>query len=67
MKQANLVKTKSNFYSKINKSGELKIDAQINKDERNIIEAKATIFFKNKKVSDGLFGFIKTGKLKINL
>lgn len=62
-----ITKTKSNFYSKINKSGELKIDAQINKDKKNIIEAKATIFFKNKKVSDGLFGFIKTGKLKINL
>ena len=60
-----ITKTKSNFYSKIDKAGELKIDAQIIKNEKNFIEAKATIFFKKRKVSDGFFRFVKSGKLPI--
>ena len=44
-----ITKTKSNFYSKINKAGELKVNAQIIKNEKNFIEAKAIIFFKKKK------------------
>ena len=58
-------KTSTNFYSKINKSGELIVKGEIIKEKNGVIEAKANILFNNEKVSDGTFRFLNPTKLKI--
>lgn len=60
-----ITKSSTNFYSKINTDGELKIEAKIIKNERGAIEAKANVFFNDKKSSDGLFKYFNPEELKI--
>ena len=60
-----ITKSNSNFYSKINKAGELKIIAEIINNKRGFIEAKAYAYFNKKKIGDGSFKFIKSNQLNI--
>ncbi len=60
-----ITKSSSNFYSKVEKEGELKINAEILNNNRGAIEAKANIVFNELKVSDGSFKFFNPNKLKI--
>ena len=60
-----IAKTTTNFYSKINTAGDLRIEAKIIKNLRGAMEAKATVFFNNKKVSDGLFKYFNPDEFKI--
>ena len=60
-----ITKSSSNFYSKVDKEGELKVNAEILSNNRGAIEAKANIFFNDLKVSDGSFKFFNPNKLKI--
>ena len=64
-KNSLITKSSSNFYLKINTSGKLTINAQIDKNVRGIVQAKADISFDNKKASDGTFTFINPDQLKI--
>ena len=60
-----ITKAATNFYPKINAVGELKIEAKIVKNDRGAIEAKAIVFFNNKKSSDGLYKYFNPEMLKI--
>jgi 3-hydroxyacyl-[acyl-carrier-protein] dehydratase len=60
-----ITKSTTNFYSKICTAGDLKIEAKIIKNQRGAIEAKATVFFNNKKTSDGLFKYFNPDEFKI--
>ena len=64
-KNSLITKASANFYLKINTSGKLTINAQINKNERGIVQGKADVFFDNKKASDGIFKFINPDQFKI--
>jgi len=60
-----ITKSSTNFFSKINKKGEMIINAEILNNRNGAIEAKASIFFEKKKVSGGLFKFFNPNKLNI--
>jgi 3-hydroxyacyl-[acyl-carrier-protein] dehydratase len=60
-----VTKSSANFYLKISTSGDLTINAQITKNDRGIVQAKADIYFDNKKTSDGIFKFINPDQLRI--
>ena len=60
-----ITKSSTNFFSKINKKGEMIINAEILNSRNGAVEAKATIFFNKKKVSDGIFKFFDPNKLNI--
>ena len=60
-----VIKSSANFYSKINRSGQLKINAQITKKSKGAIQAKASISFYRKIVANGLFRFIIPENLEI--
>lgn len=60
-----ITKTSTNFYSKVNGAGELKIDSKIIENNRGIIKAKAITYFKKIKVSDGIFTYIIPSIFKI--
>ena len=64
-KRTLITKSSTNFYQKICISGDLTINAQVTKNDRGSVQAKADIFFNNKKVSDGVFKFINPDELKI--
>ncbi len=61
-----IVKSESNFYSKITKPCTLKIKLKIISKKKGIILSDGTIFLKNKKVSYGKFRFIDPENFKIN-
>ena len=61
-----ITKSSCNFYSKIEKEGELKIEAEILNNRRGAVEAKANISFNQSKVSDGSFKFFNPNEFKIN-
>ena len=60
-----ITKTSTNFYSKVNGAGELKIESKIIENNRGIIKAKAITYFKKIKVSDGIFTYIIPSIFKI--
>jgi len=60
-----IVKSSTNFFAKINKKGKMIINAEILNNRNGAVEAKATIFFNEKKVSDGIFKFFNPKKLEI--
>ena len=60
-----VIKSSANFYSKVNKTGKLKISAEITKKIKGAIQAKASIYFYNKIVANGVFRFIIPENLKI--
>lgn len=64
-KKCLITKSSTNFYQKISISGDLTINAQVTKNDRGLVQAKANIYFNTKKVSDGVFKFINPDKLKI--
>ena len=59
-----IIKSFSNYYDMINKTGKLEINAKILRLSRGIVEAKASIIFKNKIVSKGNFNFILQNNFK---
>ena len=59
-----VTKLKTNFYSKINKSGIMNIKVTILKENRGILEAKSIIYFNKKKTAEGIFNFVKPGVFK---
>lgn len=60
-----ITKSSANFYSKINTSGDLTVNAQIKKNDRGTVEGKANMYFGNKKTSDGVFKFINPEQFTI--
>jgi len=60
-----IISENSKFLDKINLSGKLIIESKLTKINRGIIDARAFIKFKNKKVSESEFRFIDPKKFKI--
>lgn len=60
-----IISEHSKFLDKINLSGKLIIESKLTKINRGIIDARAFIKFKNKKVSESEFRFIDPKKFKI--
>ncbi len=60
-----VISENSKFLDKINSNGKLIIESKLTKINRGIIDARAFIKFKNKKVSESEFRFIDPKKFKI--
>ena len=56
-KKCIVVKSSANFYSKVNTSSKLTINAKITKTGRGAVEARANIFSASRKTADGIFKF----------
>lgn len=61
-----VVKTESNFYSKVTKACKLKINSIVLNMKNGIIECESNIILNNKKVSYGKFKFIDSIEFNIN-